>query len=89
MQINTFTQLSIRIIAIFIILMLVSFIPDYLHGFFGDEYCKVPNHWYAGGLHNTPTWHWGYRHWLFIIMGVVLFIVQVVHTIHIFDKKKF
>lgn len=69
--------------------MFVSFIPDYLHGFFGDEYCKVPNHWYAGGMHDTPTWHWGYRHWLFIIMGIALFIVQVINLICHFSNKKF
>ncbi len=71
--------------------MLVSFIPDYLHGFFGDEYCTTYTH---GGnenpyYHTTPRWHWGYRHWLFIFMGITLFIVQVINLICHFSKKKF
>jgi hypothetical protein len=32
--------ISLRVIALFVIAMLVSFIPEYLHDFFGDWTCK-------------------------------------------------
>ena len=101
------TKISFRIIAMFTVIIFVSFIPDYLHSFFDDWYCVgtgvrslVPatqityeHYEFIGGCdywdtkHN-PTWHWGYRHWLFFSMGVCLFIVQVVDIINFIDKEE-
>lgn len=85
MKLNLVQTVSLRIIVIFTVAIFVSFIPDYLHDFFGDWYCKgsgvIDQHYhyslcnYGNGFH-TATWHWGYRHWLFVIMGIFLAIVQ-------------
>lgn len=83
-------KLSLKIIAIFSIAILSTFIADNLHEFFGDWLCEgarvgkfIPetganlSHYELigcdyGGRHN-PTWHYGYRHWIYIVMCVVLF----------------
>lgn len=31
--------------------------------------------------YHDPKLHWGYRHWLFFFMGLVLFIIQAVNII--------
>lgn len=107
MKMNKSTRISIRIIALFTVAILVSFIPEYLHTFFGDWYCVgsgtrelIPatqttyeHYEFIGGCdyydtkHN-PTWHWGYRHWLLICMGIGLAIVQIVNIINVIDKKE-
>jgi hypothetical protein len=33
---------------------------------------------------HEPTWHWGYRHHIFSLMGIVVFILNL---IDIFDEK--
>ncbi len=78
--------ISLRVIALFVIAMFVSFIPEYLHDFFGDTYCKIQHHMYAGNYHDHPENHWGYRHWLFFIMGVILFIIQAFDIIVYIDN---
>ena len=40
-----------------------------------------------GGFH-SPSSHWGYRHWLFFFMGLVLFVIQVANIIQSEIKKK-
>ena len=96
---NPFLKISLNIVAVFAILMLASFLPDYLRDFFGDEYCSGwivnPNtkememFWHYGSEHKTPTYHWGYRHWLWSAMGLFLFVFQVVRVAMIIDKSKF
>jgi hypothetical protein len=91
---------SINIIVLFFISILASFIPEYFSGFFGDYHCNgaayeiAPNGLYirhgcdVSGLHN-PTKHWGYRHYLWSLMGIVLFVAQVVRIINsIIDTTK-
>lgn len=45
---------------------------------------------YSGCKYDTmvhePTWHWGYRHWLWLCMDISLAIVQIVDIIKIIDK---
>lgn len=78
--------------------MTSSLIPDLFPNIFGDWHCvgsgkrmddyNYPLCNYAGhGFHN-PMWHWGYRHWVWITMGLFLFIVQFVRIIDLIDKKK-
>lgn len=77
---------SLRIIALFTVAILVSFIPENFPDFFGDWSCgkiisEYGTHSYFPAPHNVPDLHWGYRHYLFFIMGMVLFCVQVVDII--------
>lgn len=83
---------SLRVVGLFGCAMLMSFIPDYFHSFFGDWKCegcdwvydpsRPMGGYYTGcdyGMQNKhiAQYHWGYRHWLFFAMGLVLFIIQV------------
>lgn len=88
-------NLSFQVIAIFSIIIFCSFIPDTFPAFFGDWICHgrtyVPsaNAYSSGhyincdigsGEHN-PSLHWGYRHYLFVSMGISLFLIQFVRLI--------
>ena len=79
---------SIRVVLIFVMAIFVSFIPEQIPDFFGDWACKGCNYGEAGfeRIH-APQIHWGYRHWLFFSMGLVLFIMQVVDIIVESEKK--
>lgn len=103
MKLDKSTKISIRIILMFSFAMAYSFIPDYMHEFFNDTFCSsgsgyfmysnniegIGSHWqfcnYAG--EHQSTWHWGYRHWLFLLMGICLSIVQIVNIIHEVGKE--
>lgn len=37
--------------------------------------------------YHSPEWHWGWRHWILILMSFTLFIQQVVYIINRFDKR--
>lgn len=78
-------KLTIRIILIGIVALCSSYIPDLYPNFFGDWYCEgsgelTNNHFakcdYNNDYHN-PEWHWGYRHYIYFIMCIVLLIVQI------------
>ena len=81
-------KLSVRIIFAFGCAILLSIIPDQFPNAFGDWYCTNTTHIYSGSTHNLPTWHWGYRHWLYFLMGFCLFVIQVIDMIKEFNKEK-
>ncbi len=81
---------------------MTSFVADEFHDFFGDHKCSgaVYEKYRSGDIYRTikgctygdfgehgPTWHWGYRHWVFILMGICLFIVSVVRVVNIVEEK--
>jgi hypothetical protein len=86
-----------KIIAAFAIVFLVSFIPEYCHSLFGDWYCLgsgeelkdggVYIHYqycnYAAIGYHNPEWHWGFRHYIWLLCGIVLFIYNIVTIIKI------
>ena len=64
-----------NIIAIFAVVIFASFIPEMYPNFFGDYYCSLKhNH---GFDHINPVWHWGFRHWAWIAMGISIFIYNI------------
>lgn len=98
MKLDKFQQLSVRVVLLFTVAIFSTFIPDYFHSFFGDELCKGQYFDYASnhsigclkgdwGLHD-PTWHWGYRHWLYFFMCIILFIINVGSIIDVLQKEK-
>lgn len=101
MKASVYTRVSINIVAIFVIIILMSFVPDHFREFFGDWQCVGANyvfstdviygHYegcdYGPGEHLAQI-HWGYRHWLWFLMGIFLFIVQVVRIINIISKEE-
>jgi hypothetical protein len=76
------------------ILITASFIPDNFHELFGDWHCvgtielEAKNGWQTinngckyESCDHDPTWHWGFRHWLWLLMGICLFIIQVIRIV--------
>ncbi len=70
----------------FILAIIMSFIPELFPKIFGDWLCNGTIH-YAGaqGINDcmyynephSPMWHWGYRHWIWFLMGASLAFLQV------------
>lgn len=90
---NIYIQISLHIIFMFTTAMLFSLLPEYYPELFGDWKCegafKKGDEYFGcdmSSLHN-PTIHWGYRHYLYMLMGVSLFIVQLAAMIVKIDKK--
>jgi hypothetical protein len=90
-------KLKLRLVAIFAIVILFSFIPETFPDFFGDWVCQggkiigvkkgyyeIQGCSYGEALEHSPTTHWGFRHWMWTLCGVTLFVWNVVELI---DKK--
>ncbi len=99
MKLSKSQQISIRVVMLFTVAILSTFIGDNLHDFFGDWKCKGSGQWikeqyiYENCNHSLShfhesTWHLGYRHWLYFLMCITLFIIQLVDIITFADKKK-
>lgn len=91
MKLNLITNVSLRIILIFVVAMLVSFIPDipFMREFFGDTWCSIENKHYCGGPTDErgPHYVWAYRHWLWAILGFILAIIQIMSIIFYAERK--
>jgi hypothetical protein len=90
--------ISLKVMLLFTIAIFSTFIGDYLHDFFGDWKCEGSGERLEGffnrydkcnygdcGFHE-PKWHWGYRHWLYLAMCIVLFFIQVIDIINYAEK---
>lgn len=88
------TEISLRIATMFLFAIGMSFIPEIFPTFFGDEICTgsgdltIANQGYPVhyefcdyDYYHNKTIHWGYRHWLYLTMGISLFITQVISLI--------
>ncbi|MCE3278056.1 MAG: hypothetical protein K0S44_247 [Bacteroidetes bacterium] len=95
-----YLKLSLNIIVTFTMWIMISFVPDYLHDLFGDWICDgsrfIANdgaygHYegcdYANDGNHLPKLHWGFRHWLWCIMGISLVIVQGFRIANLFKNK--
>lgn len=87
MKFSFWEQLSIRIIVLFVVAMLVSYVPQLMPGFLGDWQCNDTS-FHMGDHYNSPHWHWGWRHWLWMFMCLCLFITQSVRIIIFISKKR-
>lgn len=66
-----FLGIAWRIIALFIVVMLTTFLPEHLHAFFGD----TPNPGVQGG------YDWGVRHYWYKMMCGLLFLLSIINLI--------
>ena len=81
-------KMTIKIILLFLIPFAFSFIAENFRWLMGDWFCngrysdwsEHENCTYDTLIH-MPTWHWGFRHFVIIAMGLTLFIVGVVRLI--------
>ena len=84
---NKWYGLSLRIIALFVTAMVVSFSPELLRDFFGDKLVLPDEYGYKWGKgFIDQDWDWGYRHYLYFLMCVALFIVQAARLISWIQK---
>lgn len=98
MKIKKSQVISLKVILLFSIAILSTFIGDYLHEFFDDYHCDGSGNRVELGIYEKcnygeygihgPTWHWGYRHWLYLCMCIVLFIIQVVDIVKYAQSEK-
>lgn len=55
---------------------------SYGHTFDHNSGCNFVHYWHG------PTWHWGWRHWMFFVGGLALFAFQISRFITILTKEK-
>ena len=93
-------KLMIDIVLIGLILMLVSFIPEHARDFFGDWKCQGSGtliegkymihytgcNYSSAGFHDA-AWHWGFRHWVWMVMGAALTITRVIGLVKKYDAN--
>jgi len=90
-------KLIIDVILVGSLLMAVSFVPENAREFFGDWLCqgsgesiKDTYHYtgwnYGGGGFHDPEWHWGFRHYVWMIMGLALTIIRVIGLVKKYDN---
>lgn len=88
-KLNLWYGLSLRVIALFLTAMIVSFSPELFRDFFGDE-MYIPDRYGYISSHDfiDDKWNWGYRHYLYFIMCLCLFIIQAVRLFMWIDDNK-
>ena len=80
------------------VMMAASFIPEHLRDYMGDWQCDGSGKSigyegyekcnYAASAYHDPTWHWGWRHWLFQLFGLVFCIINVIRIVLNWEEKK-
>lgn len=91
-------KITPRIILIFVIAITMSFIADEFHSFFGDITCngtvlnietnKYEYLFHYGAIHKDTQTHWGWRHWLFFMMGLSIATLQIIDIVNCYNKKE-
>jgi len=94
---NKSIKISLRVIALFLVAILVSKIPELYPNFFGDWFCQGTlerindsRYEFKGCNHlnvwHDPQFHWGYQHFLFFLMGLSLAVIQIIDIVNIAKK---
>jgi hypothetical protein len=88
-KLNLWYGLSLRIIALFVTAIIVSYTPELfsLRDIFGDKPYPDDGRYHRTGFIDEE-WNWGYRHYLYFLMCLCLFIVQSVRLGMWIDKNK-
>lgn len=96
MPIKLYLTIVFRIVVIFSIAILSTFIPEYLRDFFGDKIAPLGRHWNYDDMKWIPTvpedgiidttYTWGARHYWYFWMMFLLFIVSIVDSIITINK---
>lgn len=86
-KLNLWYGLSLRIIALFVTAIIVSYTPELFRDIFGDKPYPEDGRYHRTGFIDEE-WNWGYRHYLYFLMCLCLFIVQAVRLGMWIDKNK-
>lgn len=89
---------KLKILAVFIVMFCASFVPESNHELFGDWKCQGAHYEYEedhtkhsgckyGTVEHGATWHWGIRHWIWVLTGLTFSIWTIVEVISENDKK--
>lgn len=87
MKLNVWNGLSIRIIALFAIAIVLSFCNDFLRDFFGDTYIHFDKYGCRAWSIMDDEWKCGYRHRLYFLMCLTLFLIQITRLCLWIDKN--
>jgi hypothetical protein len=92
-------KLKTKIVALFAFIFIASYVPENYPTAFGDWKCKgsgeiIENNpsaliHYKGcdyTAYHNPTWHWGFRHYLWITLGLTLTAVSVYQIVESENK---
>lgn len=82
-----------RIVLMFAVMFVMTFIPENWPNLFGDWNCQGAKRinlelvgcYYEGSSH-APTTHWGARHWIWFCCGGLIFIAQIIFLITDIEK---
>ena len=79
MKKEVYFGIAIRIIILFSVAILMTYVPEHLHGFFGDTIDPTDVRGRPGFIHDG--WDWGSRHYWFWWMMCLLFILSLINVI--------
>jgi hypothetical protein len=85
-------KLQFRVLIMFAVIFAASYIPDAYPSYFGDWLCSGSGelvegeyHYercnYAGNNYHNPSWHWGFRHWAWLFLGITMLVINIVQLI--------
>lgn len=84
MKTNVYLGIALRIIILFTVGSLMTFLPEILRPFFGDTKFipEVHGMWTKTEIGSIDTaWNWGARHYWYFWMMVILFLLSAANTI--------
>lgn len=98
-KLNKIQKISIKVVLLFAVAMASTFLGEYLRDFFGDWKCEGSGERIGESYHyskcdygsqqfHLASWHWGYRHWLYLCMCAVLFLIQAIDIISYADSNR-
>lgn len=73
-------KLSFRVICLFVTAMLISFTPALFRDFFADTLIPHLDNW-NNGMFIHDGYNWGFRHYLYQFMCIIVFLVQAARII--------
>jgi hypothetical protein len=90
---------KIKILVVFAVMFFASFVPENNHELFGDWRCKggftiinehdvdIKGCNYGTAMTHNSTWHWGVRHWIWLLAGLTFSVWTVIDIFIEHDKK--
>jgi hypothetical protein len=89
-------KLQFRVLIMFAVIFVASYIPDAYPSYFGDWLCNGSGERITHGTgwdatyhyskcnyssYHNPRWHWGFRHWAWLCLGITMLIINIVQFI--------